>query len=188
MGAIIKRRPATSSTSGDAKEAKGSVDIEYERNNTIMLANTDRIVSAAGSKQSILSHVSRGVATSELSLKINNVLLPTQLAEYHYIKKRVIGMLDATHECPALTSTGWALLGLLLIDGIVRRRRLLENHISGSDKTVQSESQIAALEQQWEVKIRKQVPFRAEGTRQQEGVVSIDEHELRLLRAFFDEL
>jgi len=180
---VIKRR--ANSVAGamigrsDAKEAKVSVDIEYERNNTIQLANPDRVTSAQGSKQTILFMFNRGIASSELALQLNSRLHPTQLVEYYYTKKRTLGVIDANQACPPLTSSGWALLGLLLIDGIVRMRQLY----SSVDNP-----ELTSAEAEWGNRVRKLVPMRAEGVAAKDGVVQVDAHELRVLRSFFDDL
>ena len=180
---VIKRRANSAAGAmigrSDAKEAKVSVDIEYERNNTIQLANPDRVTSAQGSKQTILFMFNRGIATSELALQLNSRLHPTQLVEYYYTKKRTLGVIDANQACPPLTSSGWALLGLLLIDGIVRMRKLY----SAVDNP-----ELTSAEAEWENRVKKLVPMRAEGVAAKEGVIQVDTHELRVLRSFFDDL
>jgi len=184
--AVIKRRalPVTGGHAGvrpDAKEAKVSIDIEYERSNTIQLANPDRVTSAQGSKQTILFMFSRGIASSEMALQLNSRLHPTQLVEYYYTKKRTLGIIDANQACPPLSSSGWALLGLLLIDGIVRMRQLYGSSTTGNPELTSAESD-------WENRLKKLVPMRAEGSPAKDGVIQVDAHELRVLRSFFDDL
>ena len=195
-GAVIKRRTIGNRAAGGVNtdtmdvvvqraEAKGGVDLEYETNQSLLLAQAlgrgTGSQSSGSKQQTILSLLGRGIASAEIALQLNKRLHVTQLAEYYYTKKKMLSIMNADHPCPALANTGWTLLGLLIVDGIVRLR-LLYAKTEGADH--------ADAVSEWDHHVRKLVPLRVPGAPlpQSAGAILVDEHELRVLRSFFDDL
>ncbi len=185
----------------DRQEAKSSVNISMEYTNSLMLSNPERVTSGGGKSHSIHSFVSRGIATSEMAVGINSLLAPTQLAEYYYTKRRVLGLIDAGANCPPLSSSGWAFFGLLIIDGIVRHRNLMRSDDSNDSR---SSSSKASDSVEWEPYLQKFAPLHtltgidadadstSNNSRKAKGdstaKMTVDNDELRVLRSFFDDL
>ena len=181
--ATILRKPSvTLEDSRNRVEAKGVVDLDYERRNAAYLATSNVL---SGSARTITSMMTRGIATAEQSLFLFDVLKPAQLSEYYYTKKKLLSVANFNQECPPLSSSGWSVLGLLVIDGIFRLRRF------GDVDNPTEEGRENAL-REWAHRVDSLIPnpkpSNTTGTASNKTNFSLDEHQIRMLKSFFDDL
>jgi hypothetical protein len=129
---------------------------------------------------SALSMLTRGIATAEEMCGLEEVLKGPVLSEYHQCKRRLLDTADGQAAVPALTSTGWTVVALIVVDAIVRMRRLL---FKQQDSRAQSTNNEAA--EKWADRVAACV---AKAQKSKSSNVVCDGAQLLHLKSFFDDL
>jgi hypothetical protein len=99
---------------------------------------------------SLRTFVERGVASAEGVLQLPLFLPPAAMAQYTLVKAKVLSVMDTSGGVVALKSSQWAALGVLVVDGIVRRRALVPSGPppSETERETETETETAAEEEE----------------------------------------
>ncbi len=126
-------------------------------------------------QQAMLTQLERGIKAAERVLDVLRLLQSrSQLTVYHGVKNRMLSAVNRRLDrCPSLKSSGWTLIGILLIDAIVTRKCLL----SGSSP---------ALLQEWGNKVETMAAGVLGGGHIAGSQLRMGD--MKILRSFFDDL
>ena len=130
--------------------------------------------------ETALTMLTRGLAAAEADCEITEVLKGPVLSEYYQCKRRLLAVADAQAPCPPMTATGWKVLGLLTVDGIVRHRKLLFKQQDNRHSSTAEEAMAA-----WGVTVRR---LTEKASNSRTAGVAFRTDELRVLQSFFDDL
>lgn len=85
-------------------------------------------------QSAILSLLERGIKAAERLLDVSKyVITKADVNIYHITKARFLNSVNCRLiKCPSLKSSGWTLIGVLLIDGILTRKSLLSEAYRGA--------------------------------------------------------
>jgi hypothetical protein len=105
---------------------------------------------AAESQQvqhAIVTLLDRGIKNAEKALGVMRLLQThTTQSVYSATKNRILsGVSGRLNKCPPLRSSGWTLIGLLLVDAVLLRKGLLLESVSNEVWTARVESAAAGL-------------------------------------------
>ena len=163
-------------------EAKPDAKVAVHREVLPPRQRTSVMATTPGSRpvETALTMLTRGITAAEADCGITEVLKGPVLSEYYQCKRRLLAVADAQAPCPPMTATGWKVLGLLTVDGIVRWRNLLFKQQNSRHSSTADEALAA-----WGSTVKRLVEGASSS---RSGEVACDDDELRVLKSFFDDL